>query len=61
MENQNSNNYERELKRPIDNGITDKQIIIAYRLLTEELREELKTMPAYEALEIYKNLLMRLV
>lgn len=61
MKSQYQDDFQRELKRPEDGGLTEKHIITAYRVITEEMAEELKTMPASDAIRMYKDLLLRLV
>ena len=61
MKSQYQDDFQRELKRPEDGGLTEKHIITAYRAITEEKAEELKTMPALDAIRMFKDLLLRLV
>ena len=50
-----------EMQRPEYGGLRERQIMIAYKVINEELREGLETMPAQEALRLFKDILLRLV
>jgi hypothetical protein len=61
MESQYKKDFEKELKRPKDAGLKDRQIIAAYRYIIEDMAEEIKNMPSSEAIELYKDILLRLL
>lgn len=54
-------NYQKALTRPEGIEIREREIIIAYKVISQEMAEELKTMPAQEALQLFKDVLLRLV
>lgn len=54
-------NYQKVLNRPEEFEIGHRELMIAYRVLTEEMADELETMPAKEALRLFKDILLRLI
>jgi hypothetical protein len=58
MENED---YKKVLTRNEGIELREREIIIAYKVITEEMAEELKTMPAQDALQLFKDVLLRLV
>ena len=53
--------YKKVLTRPESINLREKEILIAYKVISEEMAEELKTMPAQDALQLFKDVLLRLV
>lgn len=53
--------YQQVLARPEGLDLREREINIAYRVITKEMAEELETMPALEALKLFKDVLLRLV
>jgi hypothetical protein len=53
--------YKKVLTRPESINLREKEILIAYKVISEEMAEELKSMPAHEALKLFKDVLLRLV
>jgi len=53
--------YKQVLSRPEGFDLREREINIAYRVISEEMADELKTMPAQEALKLFKDVLLRLV
>jgi hypothetical protein len=61
MESQIQKDLNRLLTRPEDGGLTVHEIIVVYRFLVEEKREEVSKMTPLEAIEKFKEILLRLV
>ncbi len=53
--------YKKVLTRPERIDLREREITIAYKVISKEMAEELKTMPAQEALKLFKDVLLRLV
>jgi len=53
--------YKKVLTRPERIDLREREITIAYKVISREMSEELKTMPAQEALKLFKDVLLRLV
>jgi hypothetical protein len=53
--------YKKVLARPERFDLREREITIAYKVISREMAEELKTMPAQEALQLFKDVLLRLV
>lgn len=49
------------LERPESIDLREREILTAYRVINQEMAEELKTMPAQEALQLFKDVLLRLI
>jgi len=47
--------------RPEGLDLREREITIAYKVISKEMAEELETMPAQEALRLFKDVLLRLV
>jgi hypothetical protein len=58
MENED---YKKVLTRHEGIELREREILIAYKVITQEMAEELKTMPAQDALQLFKDVLLRLV
>lgn len=53
--------YKKVLSRPEKIDLREREILTAYKVIEQEMAEELKTMPAKEALKLFKDVLLRLV
>jgi hypothetical protein len=53
--------YKKVLTRPERIDLREREITIAYKVISQEMAEELKTMPAQEALKLFKDVLLKLV
>lgn len=53
--------YKQVLARPEGFQLHHREITIAYKVISQEMAEELETMPAQEALKLFKDVLLRLV
>lgn len=53
--------FNKVLCRPEGLDLREREITIAYKVIQEEMAEELKTMPAIDALKLFKDVLLHLV
>jgi len=53
--------YKKVLSRPERLDLREREILIAYRVVNQEMAEELKSMSAHDALKLFKDVLLRLV
>lgn len=53
--------YKKVLGRPEGLDLREREITIAYKVISKEMAEELKTMPAQDALQLFKDILLRLI
>jgi hypothetical protein len=53
--------YQEVLKRPKCFDLREREITIAYKVISKEMAEELETMSAQDALKLFKDVLLRLV
>ena len=53
--------FKKVLTRPEKIDLREREILIAYKVIYQEMAEELKTMSAQDALQLFKDVLLRLV
>jgi hypothetical protein len=53
--------YKKVLERPEKIDLREREILTAYKVIEQEMAEELKSMSAHDALKLFKDVLLRLV
>jgi hypothetical protein len=53
--------YKQVLNRPKCFDLREREITIAYKVISKEMAEELETMSAQDAIKLFKDVLLRLV
>lgn len=53
--------FKKVLTRPEKIDLREREILITYKVISQEMAEELKTMSAQDALQLFKDVLLRLV
>lgn len=53
--------YKKVLTRPKKIDLREREILTAYKVIEQEMAEELKSMSAQDALKLFKDVLLRLV
>lgn len=53
--------YKKVLARPEKIDLREREILTAYKVIEQEMAEELKSMSAQDALKLFKDVLLHLV
>lgn len=53
--------YKKVLARPEKIDLREREILIAHKVIEQEMAEELKTMSAQDALKLFKDVLLHFV